>query len=189
MMTFFRKRWFLVLAGLAILGIGVAASWAVMDTVIHATGDYKFCTSCHSHAPIGASYREDIHGGNNAVGFRATCSQCHIPQDNSLHYLWVKGLHGVVDPYMELTQNIYDIDWHGNRERREEFVYDSGCLSCHVYLLEQTADNRRASRAHTRYFEDPDKHGCVFCHENVGHNRLEYHLEEMGWPKDKGAQP
>jgi cytochrome c-type protein NapC len=116
-----RNRVILSLLSLAGLGIGVAASWALMDTMIHATGDDAFCSSCHSHVPIGASYRESPHGGNNATGWRASCSQCHIPHDNSLHYLWVKGVHGVVDPTMELLKDSYDIDWHGNRERREEY--------------------------------------------------------------------
>ncbi|QFU76811.1 cytochrome C [Halioglobus maricola] len=170
----------LVLAG---LGLGVAASWAVMDTMIHATGDDAFCGSCHSLEPMSAAYREDLHGGNNEAGWRATCSQCHIPQGNALKYLWVKGMHGIVDPTMELLKDPYDIDWHGNRERRTEFVYDSGCLSCHLYLQEATEGNRRAFRSHRRYFNDPDDYSCVECHENVGHNRLGYHLEEMGWPK------
>ena len=130
------KRILLGIMALAVLGIGSALAWALMDTMIHATGDHAFCSSCHSHAPIGASYEEDVHGGNNRVGWRATCSQCHIPQDNSLHYLWVKGLHGVVDPVMEMIKEPHDIDWHGNRERRNEYVYDSGCLSC-------TSDARR----------------------------------------------
>jgi cytochrome c-type protein NapC len=165
------------------LGIGSVIAWAVMDTMIHATGDHEFCSSCHSHAPTGASYLEDVHGGNNSAGWRATCSQCHISHDSSLHYLWVKGIHGVVDPVMEMIKDPYDIDWHGNRERRGEYVYDSGCLSCHHYLEERTAGNRMALRAHRRYFEEPAKRQCVDCHENVGHHRLGYHLEEMGWKK------
>ena len=182
-MNIFRNRWVVGTLLLGGLGLGVALSWAAMDTMIHATGDDKFCGSCHSMAPISASYREDLHGGNNAAGWRAACSQCHIPQDNALHYLVVKGFHGVVDPTMELLKDTHDIDWHGNRERREDYVYDSGCLSCHLYLQEQTTDNRRAQRSHKRYFSDPDDYSCVECHENVGHARLEYHLEDMGWEK------
>lgn len=187
-MKIFRSRWFLVLIGLAALGVGVAASWAVMDTMIHATEGDEFCSNCHSHAPIGASYREDSHGGNNPAGWRATCSQCHLPQSNSLHYLWVKGVHGVVDPTMEFLKEPLDIDWHGNRERREEYVYDSGCLSCHLYLQEKTEGSRKAFRAHRRYFQDPDDYTCVECHKHVGHNRLGHHLEEMGWQQTQGEE-
>lgn len=184
-MSFLRNRWLKILLGLAVLGLVAVASWAVMDTMIHATGDYEFCTSCHSHEPIGSSYRESPHGGNNSAGWRATCSDCHIPHDNSLHYLWVKGVHGVVDPTMEILKDPYDIDWHGNRERREEYVYDSGCLNCHLYLEETGEGNRKAFRAHRRYFRSDDM-SCVECHENVGHARLGYHLEQKGWKKPEG---
>lgn len=185
----FKKPIIIVIASLAALGIGTALAWALMDTMIHATGDHEFCSSCHSHEPIGASYLEDTHGGNNPFGWRATCTQCHIPQGNALRYLWVKGRHGVVDPTMEILKDPYDIDWHGNRERRAEFVYDSGCLSCHLYLKERTEGNRMAFRAHRKYFEAPDERHCVDCHEHVGHSRLGYHLERLGWKKNKGETP
>ena len=176
----------LALAG---LGLAVAASWAVVDTVIHATGDHDFCTGCHSHAPIGSSYRESLHGGNNASGWRATCSDCHIPQDNAFHYLWVKCIHGVVDPTMELLKDPYDIDWHGNRERRQAYVYDSGCLSCHLYLEEKTQGNLKAFLPHRRYFSSDDL-TCVECHQHAGHARLGHHLEAMGWHnKKEGDSP
>ncbi len=187
-MKIIRNRWVFSVLLLAGVGLGVALSWAAMDTIIHATGDDEFCSSCHSIAPMGAAYREDIHGGNNPAGWRATCSQCHIPQDNSLHYLVVKGYHGIVDPTMELIKDPHDIDWHGNRERREEYVYDSGCLNCHLKLQDAETDNRRAQRSHKRYFSDPDDYSCVECHENVGHSRLDYHLEAMGWKKPVEAQ-
>ena len=172
-----------ILAG---IGVAAALSWAAMDTMIHATGDDEFCSACHSHKPISTSYREDVHGGNNATGWRATCSDCHIPSDNALHYLWVKGVHGVVDPTMELLKDPYDIDWHGHRELRERYVYDSGCLKCHKYLETSTLPNRKAFRPHRDYFRNPDELKCVSCHEHVGHARLGIHLEEHGWIKDTG---
>jgi cytochrome c-type protein NapC len=168
-----------------VTGVVVAASWALVDTGIHATGDHEFCSDCHSHQPIGSSYRASLHGGNNPVGWRATCSQCHIPQGNALHYLWVKGVHGVVDPTMEILKDSYDIDWHGNRQRREEYVYDSGCLSCHLYLQDTSLANFKAFLPHRRYFASDDL-SCVGCHPHVGHNLLGRHLEAMGWQQEQG---
>ena len=182
------KRVWLALTALASCGVAVVAAWAVVDTVFHATGDYAFCTQCHSHAPIGTSYRESMHGGNNPVGWRASCSDCHIPQDNALLYFWVKSIHGVVDPAMEVLKDSFDIDWHGNRERRSEYVYDSGCLSCHVYLAEKSDANPWAFLPHRRYFSSDDL-TCVECHQQVGHARLGYHLEVHGWQIEKGDQP
>jgi cytochrome c-type protein NapC len=166
----------------AVIGVVVIASWAVVDTGIHMTGDYEFCTSCHSHKPIGTSYRESVHGGNNPNGWRATCSQCHIPHDNSLHYMWVKGLHGVIDPTMELLKDPLDIDWHGNRERREDYVYDSGCMSCHKFLEETSLASSKSFRPHRKYFSKSEPGlTCVGCHEHVGHSALGVHLQQHGW--------
>lgn len=78
-----------------------------------------------------------------------------------------------------------DIDWHGNRENRARFVYDSGCLSCHKYLDQRTQANSKAFRPHRDYFASNDQLRCVGCHENVGHKRLGYHLEKMGWKNSK----
>jgi cytochrome c-type protein NapC len=179
-----RNRFVKICVVLAVVGVGMVASWAALDTAFHATGDYEFCTSCHAYAPIAAAYREDPHGGNNEFGVRAACNDCHLPHDNSLHYFWVKAKHGVVDPTMELLKEPHEIDWHAIRERREEFVYDSSCLNCHKYLQEATEGNRMAARAHKRYFSGETDRMCVSCHENVGHNRLGYHLEQMGWKKE-----
>jgi len=146
------------LAVLAVLGAGVIASWAALDTAFHMTGDYEFCTGCHGYEPIAQAYREDIHGGNNPSGVRAACNDCHIPHDNSLHYFWVKARHGIMDPTMALLKAPHDIDWHGIRERREEFVCDSSCLNCHKYLQEVTEGNRKAFRAHRL---SPGAGGCA----------------------------
>jgi cytochrome c-type protein NapC len=165
----------------ALAGLGVAASWALVDTGIHFTSDDEFCTDCHSHAPIGTSYREDLHGGNNPGGWRATCAQCHIPHDNAVHYLWVKAIHGVRDPFMEIVSDPYDIDWHGHRDQRESYVYDSGCLDCHKNLQQRTLANGKAFLPHRDYFAAPDSMTCVGCHKHVGHRALGLHLVEHGW--------
>ena len=178
-------RWVVIATA---LGLGVAGSWAVIDTGIHQTSDDEFCTSCHSHEPIGTSYREDLHGGNNATGWQATCSQCHIPKDNALHYLWVKGRHGVVDPYMEFTRDSYDIDWHGHRELRERYVYDSACMDCHRKLEQSTLSNGKAFLPHRDYFTGRTEKTCVSCHQHVGHKNLGLHLEAHGWENPEGAR-
>ena len=187
-MSLLSNRFVKILAGLAFLGLFALGSWAVMDTAFHATADYEFCTSCHAYEPIAAAYREDVHGGNNKNGFRAACNDCHLPHDNSLHYFVVKAKHGIKDPLMEMLKEPHEVDWHAIRERREEFVYDSGCLECHKYLQEASEGNRRAFRSHRRYFKEPDDYSCVECHEHVGHARLGVHLEAHGWTKPEGEQ-
>lgn len=179
-----RKTLIAIGATATVVLLTMTVGWALIDTGIHMTGDHEFCTSCHSHQPIGTSYREDLHGGNNAAGWRASCSDCHISHSNSIAYLWVKGVHGVVDPTMEIIKDPYDIDWHGNRERREHYVYDSGCLSCHKYLETSTQANRKAFLPHRKYFSGSEPElTCVGCHQHVGHSNLGIHLEQHGWEK------
>lgn len=179
-----------VVALLAIIGVGAIASWAALDTAFHATGDYEFCTGCHAYEPIARAYREDLHGGNNPAGVRAACNDCHLPYGNSLHYFIVKARHGIVDPTMALIREPHEIDWHALREERERFVYDSGCLGCHKYLAETSAANSKAFRPHRSYFAGETEKQCVSCHKHVGHNRLGYHLENLGWKQSpQGATP
>ncbi|MGB0866074.1 MAG: cytochrome c3 family protein [Granulosicoccaceae bacterium] len=177
--------WKKAIGGVVGVGLVMTLGWLVFDTTFHLTGDYEFCTSCHSHKPIGTSYRADLHGGNNSSGWRATCSQCHISHKSSFHYLFVKGVHGVVDPTMEVLKDSYDIDWHGHREKRAEYTFDSGCLSCHKLLATQTLANTRAVLPHRDYFRALDNgkevRPCVECHEHVGHKNLGQHLEQAGW--------
>jgi cytochrome c-type protein NapC len=180
-----RYRWIRVCLIMALAGFAMVGSWAALDTAFHATSDFEFCTGCHAYAPIAASYLEDLHGGNNPAGVRAACNDCHLPHDNSLHYFLIKARHGVVDPAVEFFTDPQDIDWHGNRENRARFVYDSGCLSCHKYLDQRSQGNSKAFRPHRNYFASDGKLRCVGCHENVGHKRLGYHLEQMGWKNSK----
>ena len=188
-MKLLSRRLLWVVLGAAALGAVVIGSWAVMQTMIHSTGDYEFCTNCHSHEPIGRSYREDIHGGNNSAGWHAACADCHIPHDNALHYLWVKGIHGIRDPIMEMLKDPLEIDWHAFREKREHYVYDSGCLECHHFLEKQSQGNTKALLPHRRYFAEPGELKCVQCHQHVGHARLDYHLRSLGWDKKEGESP
>ena len=182
-MTALPKRIFRALLIFAALSVGAVLSWAALDTAFHATGDYEFCTSCHAYAPIAAAYREDVHGGNNPMGVRAACNDCHLPHDNSLHYFLVKAKHGIVDPVMELIKDPLEVEWHAIRERREEFVYDSACLNCHKNLEAATEGNLKAFLPHRAYFHGFIDSKCVSCHEHVGHYRLGYHLEKSGWKK------
>ena len=166
----------------------VCLGWAAMDTTIHKTSDYEFCLSCHSHKPIGTSYFESLHGGNNNAGWRATCSSCHIDQTNSFTYLWVKGTHGLIDPpaeYLHATKE-REIDWHEHRKKRESYVFDSGCVSCHKLLEERSESNQKAFIPHRNYFNNNTiGKTCVSCHTSVGHAALGNHLREQGWEDNK----
>lgn len=160
-----------------ILGVVMAGSWALMETAIGRTSDFEFCTSCHSMVPMGKSYEQDVHGGNNVDGTRAECTQCHLPHESQIDYLLAKARTGTHDIWAELTKDTDTIDWRSMRERREEYVHDSGCLHCHSQLQRATEGNNKAFVAHRPYFlGETDKH-CVSCHEHVGHHQLGEYLK------------
>ena len=147
-------------------------SWLVGEESFTATGNADFCVSCHSMEPFVAANADNSHGGNNDYGIKATCTDCHLPHDNSANYLYVKARTGIHDMWVENFGNPEDIDWLAKSEHREEFVYDSGCMTCHSELEEATKDEEE----HTKYFAGETTSTCVTCHEEVGHSNIKKHL-------------
>lgn len=163
---------------------------------IKATSGANFCTACHAWMdPMGEAYANDVHGGNNAHGTQAKCVDCHLPQDSLAKYLVVKGVNGISEVASALFLDPEEMDWQEHREKRESFVYDSGCKSCHAKITTTQSQSEVAKRMHQKYvlYKDADKDPlkCVSCHKNVGHKRLSKILydrthEAVGeWPTDQ----
>lgn len=147
-------------------------SWWIGEESFTATANADFCVGCHSMVPFVAANADNLHGGNNDVGIKASCTACHLPHDNSANYLYVKARTGIHDIWVENFGNPEEIDWLAKTEHREEFVYDSGCMSCHVELEAVTKDEKE----HTKYFAGETPSTCVTCHEEVGHSNVRKHL-------------
>jgi cytochrome c-type protein NapC len=147
-------------------------SWIITDEGITATSDSTFCVGCHSMGPFDRAHEADVHGGQNAHGVRATCAACHLPHDSSFNYLYTKARTGIHDLWVENFGDPENIDWEAKRAHREEYTYDSGCLSCHTNLQEATMATNKAFVAHRDYFLGVIDDQCTTCHENVGHADL-----------------
>ncbi len=119
-------------------------SWLITDEGITATSDAEFCVGCHSMELFESAHNADIHGGNNDHGVRATCAQCHLPHDSSLNYLYTKARTGIHDLWVENLGDPDNIDWEAKRAHREEYVYDSGCITCHSNLEKATQATPKA---------------------------------------------
>jgi cytochrome c-type protein NapC len=150
-------------------------SWWVGEESFTATSNATFCVSCHSMEPFVKSNADTAHGGNNEYGIKASCTDCHLPHNNSANYLYVKGLTGIRDILAETFKDTSKIDWAEVSEHRADFVYNSGCESCHAELEMATDD----SRVHDRYFGDITDTQCVECHSEVGHSNLNEYLLEL----------
>ena len=151
-------------------------SCLITDESLTATSDAQFCVNCHTMAPFEAAHNMDVHGGQNAHGVRASCADCHLPHDSSFNYLYTKARTGIHDLYVENFGDLENIDWQAKRAHREEWVYDSGCITCHTNLEEATMSTNDALIAHRAYFRGEIDDQCVTCHENVGHHNLSEYI-------------
>ncbi|WP_104695135.1 cytochrome c3 family protein [Helicobacter salomonis] len=143
------------------------------------TADDKFCGICHIMKPEIDAYHLDKHGGNNAVGFKARCVDCHLPHNNVVSYFVRKAILGMEDVYGNVFKDPNKLDWEKNRRRATEYVFDSGCLHCHSSLMRATSSNMKSFLPHRDYFEGLSQKKCVECHlDEVGHKNLGLHLRE-----------
>ncbi|WP_216818770.1 cytochrome c3 family protein [Desulfurella multipotens] len=158
---------------IAIIGIviGVLLSFATYIGVEKTAGE-NFCASCHSMQPMVQSYTLDVHGGNNQFGFKAQCTDCHLPHNSLPNYLFTKAKTGLNDVFFETFTNTSKINWAQKLKDPNKYVYDSGCLKCHSNLKEESLQNQRAFLAHRAYFAKTTTQSCVDCHSNVGHKDL-----------------
>ena len=158
------------------------SSWLVGEESFEATSNAEFCSGCHSMQPFAESHADNNHGGNNEFGIAASCTDCHLPHDNSANYFYSKAETGIHDIWMETFTDTSQIDWRAKSEHREEFVYDSGCLSCHAELETATSGKEE----HQRYFAGITDSQCVTCHEEVGHSNLNKYLLEAKYQVEPG---
>ncbi len=157
------------------LGLLIALFSAYM---FEQTSDEKFCGSCHTMTPMIKSYLQSTHGGKNKNGTKAKCTDCHLPHDGLIHYMYEKGMTGMHDVFAQMFYDLDKINWEKKRKNREHFVYDSGCLKCHKDLQNATMPNYKAFIAHRAYFMNLVDKKCVSCHENVGHKNLGDYLKK-----------
>ena len=159
---------FLFVAGAA---VGIALSFGVYE-IADTTDSAKFCGSCHVMEPFVASFQIELHGGNNQVGFSAKCNDCHLPHDNVLNYLFVKAITGANDVWVNTFRDTSKIDWIQKMKDPGRYVYDSGCMTCHVNLQAKSLSNPRAFLPHRAYFARTAAKTCADCHSDVGHEHL-----------------
>jgi cytochrome c-type protein NapC len=169
--------WFGITSSLLLL---IVISWMALETGVEITSHADFCNVCHSMEPMVKSYQASIHGGNNPRGITTPCTDCHVSHENLYAHFVGKAQSGTHDVWVTLTKDEAALDWQALRDKREEYVYDSGCLTCHRNLEAATRDNE----THTNYFANVTDTQCVTCHEEVGHSNLNKYLLENKYRAD-----
>ena len=104
----------------------------------------------------------------------AACTDCHVSHKNVFAHFAGKAQSGTHDVWVTMTTDESNLDWQAKRLDREEYVYDSGCLTCHRNLEIATQDKKY----HDNYFDGVTSTQCVTCHEEVGHSNLNKYLLE-----------
>lgn len=165
------KKFVIILIGMF---FGVIICWGTYEGITR-TGDDKFCVICHEMTPMFLSYRNDVHGGAGDVGFKAECVDCHLPHNNIVNYVYTKARNGVVEGAIHFFGDVENIDWHKNRERKDEFVFDDGCIKCHQNFTNLPNLSHKGKQMHEHYtlLQGTNKQiGCAQCHIEVGHTGL-----------------
>jgi cytochrome c-type protein NapC len=169
----------LVIAFVVLIVLPVLSSvgWIVTELVLTRTSGAEYCGSCHTMAPMTESFEQDVHGGRNSHGVQARCVDCHLPHDNPFIHIVAYGRRAAGDLWAEIFYDVESIDWEARRERKEEFVYDSGCLRCHSRLQDVVLPTSKAVVEHKQYFQGESDKRCVSCHGSVGHESLSTYLQ------------
>jgi len=167
-----RKKVMYAVGGLIAAVVLLTVAWMVMETGIEVTSHADFCGTCHAMEPMVASYHDSIHGGNNPWGIKAACTDCHTSHENVVTFYFSKARSGTHDIWVTVFTDELGRDWQAKREQRDEFVYDSGCLTCHQNLKAVDA----GKGVHAKYFAGLIDAQCVDCHPGVGHEGLNHYL-------------
>jgi cytochrome c-type protein NapC len=172
-----KKILFVVLFLVGVFGVFIVlptAGWIIGTEAIAATSDAEFCGGCHTMEPFVKANADSVHGGDNPWGIKAECVDCHLPHNNAFNYLTTKIRRGGYDIWYQTFHDTSDIDWKAKDDDREDFLFDSGCLSCHDNLHEATA----GFAPHDNYFAGKTESKCVTCHNDIGHSNVnKYYLE------------
>ncbi|EEZ00463.1 putative tetraheme cytochrome c [Vibrio sp. RC586] len=167
----------LVLLGSGI-GLGMLSALPATE-VLHALSTNEFCASCHTMQPMAETFSRSIHGGNNTQGFVAECVDCHLPKSNVVEELYVKGTSGMRHLWGEYILGMENLDYQALHEKRTEYVFDSGCESCHKQIepraIAATEDSPISDQTHQLAFsrkETDANFQCSSCHYDIAHPGL-----------------
>jgi len=182
-----RSRWLLGIpvGGFLFLGIG-AAAWGGFNAGLHYSNTFAFCTSCHEMKDsMLPEYLVSSHG-KNAAGFRAICSDCHVPRD----FMPKMGAK-IAASYNELPKWVT-----GSRRPKEKFeaarvemarnvlakmrATDSReCRGCHsIDAMDKEAQDSSAAKKHDAVRMKERGETCVDCHQGIGHELPKGFTEE-----------
>ncbi|NVD08952.1 butanol dehydrogenase [Vibrio sp. JPW-9-11-11] len=163
--------WWPFLVGISIGVILLGAFHIVLEK----TSTTDFCVSCHGMKTVYQEYQESIHF-NNPSGVRASCSDCHVPQE-FFAKVWRKikasrevyhALVGTIDTPEKFEEHRLDM---AQRVWAEMLENDSReCRNCHTYhAMDFPSQSLRArEKMESAMLEERT---CIECHKGIAHTK------------------
>lgn len=132
--------------GLLVVGVGMG--------FLHASGTKTFCGQCHSMKHEAATFEVSSHR-------ELDCVECHLPHDNTAHYLFEKGRTGMVDMYHEIMRD-YPERIKLDADARK--MVSENCARCHEATMSYVGSAPAGMQG-----------DCLKCHSRIAHgsNHLE----------------
>lgn len=163
-------------------GIMGAASMFTAHKTLEWTNSEGFCTSCHTMKYNLTEYTGTIHDVSK-TGVRATCSQCHVPEQGLS--LIVRKMQAANDVYQQFIGKTIDTPEKFEERRgllamrewtRMKESDSAGCRSCHTEMnMDLSEQNSRANIGHTLAKESQQT--CIDCHKGIAHELPENWIE------------
>jgi cytochrome c-type protein NapC len=165
-----RTKYVIVLT--LVFAAGVAFT-AAFNIGLSATNEMEFCTSCHSMKINLEEYKDTIHY-KNPSGVRATCADCHVPNE-FLPKIYAK-IMAAKDVFHEIIGTI------DTPEKYEAHRWDMAtrvwakmkstnsreCRVCHDFSqMDLSEQSRSARNRHARADDEGDT--CIDCHKGIAH--------------------
>lgn len=164
------------LASLLLIGfVAGIVFWGGFNTAMEMTNTESFCISCHEmRTNVYPEYKETIHYSNR-TGVRATCSDCHVPQEwgykmlrkiQASREVWGK-VTGTIDTREKFEAKRLTL---ARREWSRMKSSDSReCRNCHNFdSMEISKQKKRASVQHEMAIEE--NMTCIDCHKGIAHH-------------------
>jgi cytochrome c-type protein NapC len=160
---------------LLIAGIGLGIMfWGAFNWSLELTNTETFCISCHEmENNVYLEYRDTIHYANRS-GVRATCPDCHVPNEwihkvarkiRATNELWHKML-GSIGTKEKFESKRFELAMHEWKRMKETDSRE--CRNCHDYdYMDYSEQGRRSSNIHQKGFAEGKT--CIDCHKGVAH--------------------
>jgi len=119
----------------------------------------KSCVNCHIMAPQFATWFHSSHRE------RATCNDCHVPEDNIFSHYYFKAKDGLRHASiftLRLEPQVIEIKEAGAR------VVQQNCIRCHYHLFENPNLSLPASYNQKSHMDRP----CWTCHRETPHGTI-----------------